>query len=386
MINLKGLLREITNDIEEAQGSLDARYRELGEELLATSGEGGFTGQLKELLQNARGTQELIEAGESNRERLAKLLEQASTSRAAIEEKRGELNILEEEIEPYYEGVGRAAVDALVDDEAEAAPYKKILDQLRDLEVEIKQVDREVNRGGMRGEEEQGIVTQAIAGGRRLYLQGVARTKGMRASVLYRRLGREICDSDLLSRQNSRAFMSVLEPVLKNKEQTKRINTQISTMRNKLERLESEIAALSEGDRPQRRLQRFTADLEKASELMELQLKEIGGYYADHSGSAADVPKKVKAKLTDAKRARKELSALTKRRERVEAAIEVEELERRVEIDRGRVRTLENNVKKANKEIASLSTEIKDLNEERERLAKLRGPVEELTLETVGEE
>jgi len=386
MTNLKGLLREITNDIEEAQGSLDAQYCELGEELLAASGEGGFTGQLKELLQNARGTQELIEAGESNRERLATLLEQASTSRAAIEEKRGELNILEEEIEPYYESVGRAAVDALVDDEAEAAPYKKILDQLRDLEIEIKQVDRELNRGGMRGEEEQGIVTQAIAGGRRLYLQGVVRTKGMRASALYRRLGREVCESDLLSRQNSRAFMNVLEPVLKNKEQTKRINTQITTMRKKLERLESEIAALSESDRPPRRLQRFTADLEKANELMELQLKEVGAYYADHGGGTADAPKKVKTKLANAKKARKELSDLTKRRERVEAAIEVEELDRRVEVDRGRVRTLENTVKKANKEIAALSTEIKDLNEERERLAKLRGPVEELTLETVGEE
>ena len=386
MTNLKALLREITNDIEEAQGSLDGQHRELGEELLATSGEGGFTGQLKELLQNAHGTKELIEAGEAHRERLAKLLEQASTSRAAIEEKRGELGILEDEIEPYYEGVGRAAVEALVDDEAEAAPYKKILDQLRDLEVEIRQVDRELNRGGMRGEDEQGIVTQAIAGGRRLYLQGVVRTKGLRASGLYRRLGREICESDLLSRQNSRAFMSVLEPVLKNKEQTKRINTQISTMRNKLERLESEIAALSEGDRPQRRLQRFAADLERANELMELQLKEVGAHYADHAGSAADAPKKVKEKLNLVKKARKELSALTARRGRVEAAIEVEELERRVEIDRGRVRNLENNVKKANKEIAALSTEIKDLNEERDRLAKLRGPVEELTLETVGEE
>lgn len=383
MTNLKGLLREISNDIEEAEGSLDGQYRELGEELLSHGADGSFTGQLKELLQNARGTQELVEAGESNRERLAKLLEQASTSRAAIEEKRGELGILEEEIEPYYEGVGRAAVEALVDDDAEAAPYKKILDQLRDLEIEIRQVDRELNRGGLRGEEEQGIVTQAIAGGRRLYLQGVARTKGLRASGLYRRLGREVCESDLLSRQNSRAFMSVLEPVLKNKEQSKRINTQISTMRNKLERLESEIVALSEGDRPQRRLQRFAADLEKANELMELQLKEVGAYYADHS--AAEAPKKVKEKLNVVKKARKELAALAARRGRVEAAIEVEELERRVEADRGRVRTLENNVKKANKEIASLSTEIKDLNEERERLAKLRGPVEELTLETVEE-
>ncbi|HUX21796.1 MAG TPA: hypothetical protein VMW69_11200 [Spirochaetia bacterium] len=370
MANLKGMLREIVSDIEEAQSSLDREYRSLGEELVGGTSGVAASGQLKELIEQAGGTIQAIEAGDRNIDRLTKLLAQLAETKEAVQEKKGELTILDEELEPHFESVGHAAVEALMNDEAESAPFRKLIDQLRELESEIRQTDRELNRGGGQPESGRGIVNQAIAGGRRLYLQGIARTKVMRASALYRKLGREVCESDLISRFSSRAFVTVLEPVLK----------------NKIERLQGEIDVLCGEDRPQRKLQHLESEREKATELLDQLLLDIGTQFADRGGSSTTLSSKAKGRLDEVKKARKELAALQKRRERIDAAIAVVELERRVDSDRTKVRTLENTVKRANKEISAITTEIKDLNEERERLVKIRGAVEELTFETVEEE
>jgi len=385
MENLRGLLHLIIEKTRDVESDLEREYRELGERLLREGLGGVSSADLKEKLERAKETAELIDVGETGRDRIRKLMDQLSQLREAIEEKEGELTILREEIEPHYEKVGRAAAEALIDDEPEAAPYKKLLDPLRDIGAEIKQLNREISRAGQR-DEEMSLVNQAIVGGKKLYQQGVLRTKQLRASNLYRRLGREICDSDLMTRYESRAFVDVFEPVLKNREQTKKIDTQIAALRNKAERLEGELDSLCENERPQRRLHRLEEERTKAMEVFEVQLRDLGGSYADHPGSASSLPKTVKAGLESVKVTRKELGSLGKRKDRVEAAIALEEIDRRVDSDRSKVRNLESTVKKANKEIASLSDEIKDLNEEREKLLKVRGSTEDLQLEPVGEE
>ena len=68
---------------------------------------------------------------------------------------------------------------------------------------------------------------------------------------------------------------------------------------------------------------------------------------------------------------------------RVQAAIALEELDRKVESSRSRLRGLETSVKKANAEIAELSAEIKRLNEEREKLLAVRGSADDLAPEPV---
>lgn len=385
-MNLKEQLRNIIEGIGETESLLDRDYRDLGRQLLDNADKVDGSGDFKELLGRAQETRGLIDSSRTNSDRLEKLLGRLEETRQAIQEKNGELGILGEEIEPHFESVGRAAVEALVDDEAEAAPYRKLIDQLRDLEIEIKQIDRELKRGATHMEEGRGIVTQAIAGGRRLYLQGVARTKGLRAAGLYRRLGREVCESDLIARFDSHAFMDVLEPVLKNREQTKKVDMQVSALKNKEDRLEGEIASLCEGERPQRRLQRLENERKKANEVFNLQLRDLGIQFADRRGTSSSVPKGVKSGVDLVKKERRELASLEKRKERVEAAVAIEELERKVDADRTKMRSLENTVRKTNKEIAVVSAEIKELSEERDRLLKIRGAVDDLMREAAGEE
>lgn len=384
MASLKHLLNEIATKTETAENEIDAEFLELGEVLLDEGPASGGSGEIKELYARARETRELIEQCEANAARLTKLLDQLAEINEAIKEKHGELAILKEEMEPHYEKVGRAAVDSLLDEEPEGTPHRALIDQLRNLEGEIKQLNREIGRIGQ-NDEEQGIVGQALAGGRKLYRQGVLRSKTMRAESLYRRLGHEVCETDLIDRLNSRAFVDVIEPVLKNKEQSKKVEAQLASLENKSERLHADIAAASENDRPHRRLQRFEEDRAAAREVYDVQLRDVGARYADRPGSATAIPAKVKPLLAEIKTLRKQLGALASRRERVQAALELEDLDRKVEANRSRVRGLETTVKKANAEIAELSAETKRLNEEREKLLAVRGSADDLVPETLEE-
>lgn len=382
MASLKNLLNEIAARTEATENEIDGEFRELGEVLLGQAPPGGGQSEVKELFARARETRELIEQCEANADRLQKLLDQLAEVNEAIKEKQGELKILKEEVEPHYEKVGRAAAESLLDEDLEGTPHRALIDQVRTLDSEIKQLNREIGRIGQ-NEEEQGIVGQALAGGRKLYRQGVLRSKTMRAESLYRRLGQEVCETDLITHLNSRAFVDVLEPVLKNKEQAKKIDAQLASLKNKAERLDADIAAASEGERPHRRLQHLEEDRAAAREVYEVQLRDLGARYADHPGSATAIPAKAKSLLGDIKTLRKELGSLAARRERVQAAIALEELDRKVESSRSRVRGLETSVKKANAEIAELSAEIKRLNEEREKLLAVRGSADDLAPEPV---
>lgn len=381
MENLKGFLREVIDRSREAEAALDREYEGLGGELLDQGLERSGSTQLKQLHGSAAETRDFVRKNEATSDRLTKLLGQLAETKEAIEEKRGELDVLAEEIEPHFEKVGRATVEALIDYDEEALPYRKVIDQLRSLESEMKQLNRELGQGGME-EEGRGIVTLALSSGKKLYLQGVLRTKVLRTTSLYRKLGREVCETDLITRVDSRAFIEVLEPVAKNREQVKKIEAQISSLRNKTERLQNEINSLSENDRPQRRLQRLESERQERRDRLSVQLRELGLYFADHSGNLSSMDKRLKSQLDAVKSRRKEMESLASVRKRVEAAIAVVELERRIDTERTKVRNLETTVRKANNEIAERTAEIKGFNEEREKLLKVRGELEDLKIET----
>ena len=202
MASLKNLLNEIAARTEATENEIDGEFRELGEVLLGQAPPGGGQSEVKELFARARETRELIEQCEANADRLQKLLDQLAEVNEAIKEKQGELKILKEEVEPHYEKVGRAAAESLLDEDLEGTPHRALIDQVRTLDSEIKQLNREIGRIGQ-NEEEQGIVGQALAGGRKLYRQGVLRSKTMRAESLYRSLGYEVMSTQMSKRLGS---------------------------------------------------------------------------------------------------------------------------------------------------------------------------------------
>lgn len=385
MANLKALLAKTDEESRESEAALEREYLELGEELLEGGLGGSSSTDLKDLHTRARESRELLTAAEEAKDRLARLITQAQEIRDNVEEKKRELAALEEEIEPHYEKVGRAAAEALEDDEEAAEPYRSLIDQLDALEQEIKQLDRDRARSEQR-DEDKGLLTQALEGGKRLYFQGLSKSKGVRVTSLYRRLGREACENDLVTKLDSHAFDEVLEPVLKNKEQSDKVRAQMTALTSRAERVEQEIDGFCENERPQRTLQRLERDHEKAHEVLDVQLRDLGAQYVDRVRDKQGVAKSVAGRMDRITTVRKALQGLTKKRERIEAAMAIEELERKVEGSRSRVRSLSTTAKKLNREIEELNAQIKELSAERERLLKVRGSLDDLTSDEKEEE
>ncbi|HUZ16930.1 MAG TPA: hypothetical protein VMV68_00980 [Spirochaetia bacterium] len=375
MENLKGLLRVLEEKSADSTATLDAEYRRLGESLLDADREAVAATELKELFEKALATNERLSGNLNQQERLTKLVSQLEELDERLRAKKEEMKTATREMEPRFAEIGHLAFEGSAGDADGIEPFRKEVGQLRAIETEIRDHNRELSKTGA-SRENDGILGQALLSGKRLYLQGLIRTKNMRAEALYRQLGKDICESEAITELDSSAYVDVLEFLLKFKDEQAKLDTQTTALTNKRDRIEKEIETLAGGERARRFGSRLESEQKKTQGELSLLLRELGVKYSEGNYEKAITGRKVKGHLDAIRDMSKEIAVLESKRERIQAALRIEAIDREVAGKRSKIRSLEETIRKCNDEMDVLSAKITALDEERSRLVEVRGSEE----------
>jgi len=373
MENLKGLLRVLEEKSADSTATLDAEYRRLGESLLDADREAVAATELKELFEKALATNERLSGNLNQQERLTKLVSQLEELDERLRAKKEEMKTATREMEPRFAEIGHLAFEGSAGDADGIEPFRKEVGQLRAIETEIRDHNRELSKTGA-SRENDGILGQALLSGKRLYLQGLIRTKNMRAEALYRQLGKDICESEAITELDSSAYVDVLEFLLKFKDEQAKLDTQTTALTNKRDRIEKEIETLAGGERARRFGSRLESEQTQGE--LSLLLRELGVKYSEGNYEKAITGRKVKGHLDAIRDMSKEIAVLESKRERIQAALRIEAIDREVAGKRSKIRSLEETIRKCNDEMDVLSAKITALDEERSRLVEVRGSEE----------
>lgn len=371
MENLKGLLRVLDEKIIENEARVEKEYHKLGESLVELSSESVSGTALDEIYGRARGLNEAVAKNLTHQERLAKLISQAEDFDERISEKRKDIEMLRAEVEPRYQEIGRRIVERSKESMEGMKPYSGRIEQLRTLEADLQERDRELARASM--EPHGGFLRQALSEGKRVYLRGLFRAQSIRADGLYRQLGRDICETGELESLDSGAFSDIIEPLLKYHEQRGQLEAQLAALTNKRSRAEADIEALIGTEQPKRSLAKLEAERTALEIDLAAILGEMGRRFLDSSLNESLSGKNLKSSVKSIQGLAREVADLKEKRARVDAAIKIADLERELTKKRARIESLEATIRKANMEIDTLNEKIAAIGREREGLVAVRG-------------
>lgn len=214
--------------------------------------------------------------------------------------------------------------------------------------------------------------------GRSLYLKGLLSLKRKALSKAYREAGRRFCESGLAAATDDPALQRSLAPYRENKRKLQSLGRQMSKFRDEQDGLWEELQSLGAEKSHQRRVRELEAAIQRTEEALEDAFEGLGSLFKVKPLKPVSEDPEVARCLRVIARAEKNNAHARGQIERLEAALQIEQLARQRQAMEEKITRLEREIRSRQEEIAVLGEQIAETRTQSERLAKVRGPEESL--------
>jgi chromosome segregation ATPase len=374
---------ELQGRIQQNSAEIRTQLGKLGEYLSYREAQpaGELSPEMAEQVGRIRELREQLPASQQQVKRIMQLAERNAELEAKLAELRGRSQELSRRGELLCEQIGRAAFEDCrletprrPEFEEVFGPLSRLEDRIEGLEAEVQQL--KAARGG-------GFLHFLHVTGRSLVLRIRLAFKRMGAPAACREAGRRFCASDLAGRTPNPAVQSGLSDYRAVERDLQDLGREAERIRADQSTLWVELKTLGAEKSHQRRvreleqtIQRIEGDLAEAGE-------KLGSLYRAGPQEGDEEAARYLKRIEQAEKA----NAQHRRQiERIEAAVQIDTLERQIRGLEDRVDRLEKEIRKRQEEIVSLQAQIADAETQKKRLVKVRGPEQTLLALPDGEE
>jgi hypothetical protein len=237
-------------------------------------------------------------------------------------------------------------------------------------EQELKALaeDQERSRGSIRSGNILKIIGDA---GRGLFIRSAVSFKSKAVAKAYAEAGRGVCESPAAERDAS--LKSKLAPYRENRARMEELGREAESLRGEQAGVWSELKGLGADKSYQKRVRELERGIQRAEGELEQASRRLGELYRAKPVRSFSADPEVKNRLRRAAQAEKMSEKHRKQIRRLEAAIQIDELDSKVRAMRDKIEKLTREIRAREKEVRALEGRIAGSEGERERLVKTRG-------------
>ena len=310
--------------------------------------------------------QDQIAAKERTIDHWNELNEELDTIKEAISQIDSETSDRRDDLEPFYEAIGVAAVEAHSDNEA----LSEIVEHVLLLQLDIEDRQREIQTLES-NEKSESFIGKTLARGKGMVLKGSLKTKSLLHGRALREAGEKVCelpsyesfDATLIDAMGpSREFLDDIKKLAGEKSQLEQNRDEVQQKRLEIEKRE----------RMRNPARNLRHDVDRLNSRMNDVAKELASAYVDSDERAVPADDEIESIVMEIERLGREAESAVKLSERVRAALEADRITAEIDSKRSVRARLET-------EIAAVDRASDQLKGEKSAQVKARGSSASLT-------
>ena len=283
---------------------------------------------------------------------------------------------------PHYEKIGQAAFEYYQENPFSDQEHSDIFSELVQNQQELAGLETAIHETESQ-REGKSLIDRMMSRGKVALLKSRRQAKLSSLPRLYRSAGEKLSSTEFTSMVADESIANVAGPFLDNVRKIQDLRLQIEQLRVERDALEVEENGLCEGKRQHKRKAELENVLKVHHEKLSGIYRNIGRTYRkgvgkDDGKEDGAIPE-VREYLQSVTDTEKEIAARNASVKRLQAAIDIDQIERDSAQMQNAIRQIEDQIRKEQEEIASLTEKISAADKEKVRLAKVRGPEDELS-------
>jgi chromosome segregation ATPase len=331
-----------------------------------------------ELAQHAATSKDLsqqIEEIDGTIENVRSILREKSEAQKEIEEKEADIRRHQESLPGIYEEIGKASFERFRDNPFVDQEYAQVFSDLVKHHEELREVQMDLDRLDSTMEQKP-LLEKVVARGKRIVLANRLSAKEGAERRLFRKVGKDITRTDFIQSMDDPDLTAVATPYYETEKRIEDLTHAVENLRTRDQQLNETLSGIVGEQRPDRFVASREADRDDKIANRDAAYEVIGRAAAD---GELNVPEgDVSSLLTEIQELQSQNDDKRATIARLEAALKVEELERRITAKMQTVDGLELQVQGLERQIADEKQELENLAHEKTEQEKARGPVESL--------
>ena len=279
---------------------------------------------------------------------------------------------------PHYEKIGQAAFEFYQENPFSDQEHSDIFSELVQNQQELAGLESAIHETESQ-REGKSLIDRMMSRGKVALLKSRRQAKLSSLPRLYRAAGEKLSSTEFTSMVADESIANVAGPFLDNVRKIQELRLDIEQLRREKESLELEADGLCEGKRQHKRVAELENALKIHHEKLSSIYRNIGRIYRKSVGKQDDAIPEVREYLQSVTDTEKEIAARNASVNRLKAAIDIDQIERDSAQMQNTIRQIEDQIRKEQDDIAALTEKIAAADKEKIRLAKVRGPEEELS-------
>jgi len=318
---------------------------------------------------------EQVQAVEAARDRIGEVEDRLLAVKERTTETQSEIRRLSENMDPIYEEIGGIAFDVyrgnpLVDQE-----YSDIFSALVEVNSELSGIDGSIaDQQALL--ETKPFLEKMVIRGRIALLKNRRTTRDGSFRRLVRGAGRDIMGTAFVDEIGDPKLTAAAEPYRDRLKDARERESDLATAEEERRALNEELEKLGATKRPHKKREELDEDLLTLTRTRNTILVELAR--AARNSPKKDLPPKCRSLFTKAGKIERRLEALAVISDRVQAALDVERLERDTDRLAAEIQRKETRQAELKKEIAALKREKKNADLSLEEKRQAQGSAEEL--------
>jgi chromosome segregation ATPase len=375
MLDRRNAIEELRRRIRQSEAEAENLHQQLGEYLSYQPSESFSATSLADTHHRIGELREKLPATRQQVKRILQCVSRSEELEKGIRNARTRIADLEEEGERICEEIGRAAFEAYRSARPAEPEYEEIFAPLIKQEEEISSLESEMEKA-QSGTKSGNFFRIFRESGRTLYVKGLMSLKKKNMTRAYREAGHKFCESDLVKDVSDPELKYTLAPYQDNLEQREVISSEMESLEERQEKLWKELKELGAERSHHRRVREIEHQIEQIEEELEASFGSLGRMYRSKPLKPFVDDPEIKKILRHILRVEKGIEQDRKQITRIEAAIQIDALDKQIATLEDRSERLTREIKTRQEEIRALNERVKEAQEQRERLETLRGPEE----------
>jgi chromosome segregation ATPase len=369
----KRVITELNRRIAERGVEVSSQMERLGD-YLANQAEDSFSDpSFLELHRHVKELRRRLPASRQQVRRIMQCMEKNADLEGRIKAAGEQYVELQNAAESVCEEIGRAAYASLGGGPAEQKEqldqlFAKVARQEKELQALVEDQDR--NRTTMRTGNLLKIIGEA---GRSFFMRSAINFKRKAVSRAYAEAGRQLCESPLAEELRDASLRSRMAPYYDNKKKLEELASETEKLRQQQSELREELKELGAEKSYQRKLREIERQIQKTETDLQESCRKLGELFRASPVRSYVTDPEVKKRLALAAQAEKASEGHRKQVGRIEAAIQIDALDSQARAMRDKIEKLTREIRSRQQEARALEKRIRDGEDKKEALLKIRG-------------